>query len=315
MKNISSIHDHIKRKVLVVEDEFINQQILGNIISSTYEPVYASNGKEALDILKSGEHISLVLLDLNMPVMDGYQFMDAIKEIPSLVHIPIIVLTSEKSAEIQSLQLGAQDFILKPYDMPEIIMARISRSIKLDEETAMIAKTARDPLTHLFTKRYFFEYIDEFIVDNPDKMMDAIVIDIKHFSLINEMYGRHVGDEVLVSLSKALKGLFEDYEGIVSRIEGDIFYLYLSHQDDYHFLLNRIIKEATLKDHPSIELDLKMGIYTNCHQIESTERAFDNARRADKLLVGHPLCRHFLDISCTKGYIVIFKKAVWPELQ
>ena len=158
MHNISSIHEHIKRRVLIVEDEFINQQILGNIISEKYEPLYAGNGVEALDVLENNDNISLILLDLNMPVMDGFTFLEKMKEIPSISHIPVIVLTSEKEAEIQSLRLGAQDFIMKPYDMPGIILARVERSILLKEDTDMIAKTARDPLTHLFTLTYFYEY-------------------------------------------------------------------------------------------------------------------------------------------------------------
>lgn len=286
MKNISHFSEHIKRKVLIVEDEFINQQLLGNIIATAYEPVYANNGKEALEILKSGQHISLILLDLMMPVMDGYQFMNEIKEIPSLSSIPIIVLTSEKSAEIKSLQMGAQDFIVKPYDMPEIILARVARSVQLEEETEMIAKTARDPLTHLFTKSYFFEYIEEFRTANPDVIMDALFIDIKHFSLINEMYGRKVGDELLVALSKSLKGLFNKYEGIVSRIQGDIFYLYISHQKNYEKLLKRIKRETFLPEHHDLHPDFKIGVFPNCHQIESIDDAFDNACRAGKLLRG-----------------------------
>ena len=171
MKNISNIRQTLKRKILVVEDEFINQQILGNIISINYEPIYANNGKEALDQLYKNDKISLILLDLNMPVMDGFEFLEQIKNTP-FSRIPIIVLTAEKSAEIKSLGMGAQDFIVKPYDMPEIILARISRSILLAEESEMIEKTARDNLTKLFTQKYFFEYIDEFNQLNEDVEMD-----------------------------------------------------------------------------------------------------------------------------------------------
>ena len=120
MKNISHYVQQAKRRVLIVEDEEINQQILSMILEQEYEVLLANNGQDALDILqKEYSTISLVLLDLVMPVMDGFEVLRRIEDDPALKRIPVIVLTSDKSAEIESLKLGAQDFIVKPYDMPE----------------------------------------------------------------------------------------------------------------------------------------------------------------------------------------------------
>ena len=163
MKNIRYYKQNLRPSVLIVEDEFVNQQILGQIIAKDFEPIYANNGQEALDILhEAPQEISLVLLDLNMPVMDGFTLMSIMNEEEILKRIPIIALTNNRSAEIRSLQLGAQDFITKPYDMPEIVLARIKRSILLAEETDLILRTENDLLTGLTTKRYFFEYINLF---------------------------------------------------------------------------------------------------------------------------------------------------------
>ena len=285
MKNISHITEQAIRKVLIVEDEFINQQILGNIIATHYQPLYASNGQEALAVLDK-EKVSLILLDLNMPVMDGFEFMKKMREIPSISSTPVIVLTAERDAEIQSLHLGAQDFIVKPYDMPEIILARVERSILLKEESDMIAKTARDPLTHLFTQTYFFEYIDEYKQLNPESDMDAVAIDIKHFGLINEMFSRKVGDRILVLLGETLKKFTERYEGIVSRIDGDLFFLYISSQDEEHHLnnLKEVNSHLVLEEYPDLKVELKVGIYRHCNHADSAEKAFDYARRACTLL-------------------------------
>ena len=285
MKNISHITEQAIRKVLIVEDEFINQQILGNIIATHYQPLYASNGQEALEVLDK-EKVSLILLDLNMPVMDGFEFMKKMREIPSISSTPVIVLTAERDAEIQSLHLGAQDFIVKPYDMPEIILARVERSILLKEESDMIAKTARDPLTHLFTQTYFFEYIDEYKQLNPESDMDAVAIDIKHFGLINEMFSRKVGDRILVLLGETLKKFTERYEGIVSRIDGDLFFLYISSQDEEHHLnnLKEVNSHLVLEEYPDLKVELKVGIYRHCNHADSAEKAFDYARRACTLL-------------------------------
>ena len=131
-----------KRTVLIVEDELINRRILGKIVGSEYEVLYAENGKTALEtIRRQPKTISLILLDLLMPVMDGFQLLDVIQSDDQLRRIPVIVLTADKTAEVRSLRAGAADFIPKPYDMPEVILARVSRSIKLAEDSGIISAT------------------------------------------------------------------------------------------------------------------------------------------------------------------------------
>ncbi len=101
-------------------------------MSSEYEVLYTENGPQALEMIKENERqLSLILLDLLMPEMDGYELLEIIKADSALRRIPVIVLTSETSAEVKSLQLGASGFITKPYDMPEVILARVRRSIEL----------------------------------------------------------------------------------------------------------------------------------------------------------------------------------------
>ena len=281
MKNIRHYKENIKRQVLIVEDEFVNQQILGQIIAQEYEPVFANNGQEALDLLQSSEHnISLVLLDLNMPVMDGYQLLRIINDDERLKRIPVIVLTGEKSAEIKSLHLGAQDFIVKQYDMTEIILARVRRSILLAEETDIILRTEKDSLTGLTTKRYFFEYINEFDTYNPDAEMDAIAINIKKFHTFNEMFGRRFGDNLLVRVAKTLKKLMEQYEGIVSRVESDTFYVYIASHDNFKEIIFNALDEAAVKFGNDYHVDFKVGVSRKVNKELSIEKRFDDALRA-----------------------------------
>ena len=281
MKNISNYVQHVKRKVLIVEDEFINQQILSMILAQEYEVLLANDGQEALDILN--EHfreISLVLLDLVMPVMDGFEVLKHIEDNPLLSRIPVIVLTSDKSAEIESLKLGAQDFIVKPYDMPEVILARIRRSIMLAEETNLIISTQKDNLTGLFTKKYFYEYIHEFDVFNPKEDMDAVAINIKRFHLINDMYGHDLGDKLLISVAKALKNLTTKYDGIVARVGSDIFYLYISSQEDYRFLIDDALNPAVKALDKDLEVEFSIGINKFANKEDAIEQRFDHAVRA-----------------------------------
>ena len=284
MKNIRYYKENIKRKVLIVEDEFVNQQILGQIISCEYDVVYANNGQEALDILHEGpQDISLVLLDLNMPVMDGFELMKIMNEEEILKRIPIIVLTSEKSAEIQSLQLGAQDFITKPYDMPEIILARVKRSIMLAEETEIILRTEKDSLTGLTTKKYFFEYINHFDQYNPNAKMDAIVVNVKKVRTINAVLGHRFGDRLLISIGNSLKKLMETYEGIVSRVDADTFYLYITSIDNFEEVITKALEESALKVSKEGKIAFRVGVNRVVDHEVSVEKRFDDALRALRL--------------------------------
>ena len=122
--------DQVKRRVLVVDDEMINREILGNMLHKDYEVVYAGNGRQAVDILKSDPaSFSLILLDLLMPVMSGAGVLEICRSDLELSDIPIIVMTQEEDAEVASIRAGADDFIKKPYNMPEVILASLVRII------------------------------------------------------------------------------------------------------------------------------------------------------------------------------------------
>ena len=284
MKNIRYYKQKLRPRVLIVEDEFVNQQILGQIIAKDFEPIYANNGQEALDILhEAPQEISLVLLDLNMPVMDGFTLMSIMNEEEILKRIPIIALTNDRSAEIRSLQLGAQDFITKPYDMPEIVLARIKRSILLAEETDLILRTENDLLTGLTTKRYFFEYINLFDQHNPKANMDAIAINIKKFRTINALLGHRFGDKLLVSIANSLKKLMNTYEGIVSRVDSDTFFVYISSIDNYEEVITNALEEASSKVQKEGHVAFKIGINRVVNRDLSVEKRFDDALRAMRL--------------------------------
>ena len=284
MKNIRYYKQNLRQIVLIVENEFVNQQILGQIVSKEYEPIYANNGQEALEILHNNpQDISLVLLALNMPIMDGFTLMTIMKEEKSLKRIPIIALTSDKSSEIKSLQLGAQDFISKPYDVPEIILSRVKRSITLAEETGLIARTENDLLTGLTTKRYFFEYINLFDQHNPNASMDAIAINIKKFRTINSLLGHRFGDKLLISVANSLRKLLDTYEGIVSRVDSDTFFLYIKSIDNYEEVITDALEEASLKVHKEGHVAFKIGINRVVDRDLSVEKRFDDALRAMRL--------------------------------
>lgn len=108
----------LRKKILIVEDNEFNRALLVEILSSQYETLEAENGKVGLEILeREKEAVSLILLDIVMPVMNGYEFLDALKANPAIASIPVIVTTQNEGEndEIAALECGASDFVAKPY--------------------------------------------------------------------------------------------------------------------------------------------------------------------------------------------------------
>ena len=263
------------RTVLVVEDESVNQQMLGKILGGSYVCEFANNGKEAIRLLMAdARRYSLILLDLHMPEMDGYEVLRSVKKDTVLKRIPVIVLTSEKDAEVMSLQLGAVDFIPKPYDLPEVILARVKRTVELSENRDIISATQSDLLTGLFTREFFLEYVFLHDKSYPYVGKDAIAVNINRFHLINEMRGRDFGDLVLQRVANRLRAYALRQHGIASRTDADTFLMYVPHVVEPDKLIDELVDGISdLLDNP--RLRFRMGIYP------SVDRALDIPRRFD----------------------------------
>ena len=273
-----NIINKLKRYVLVVEDEFINQEILKEILLSEYEVLTADNGIEALHVLETSvKPISLILLDLNMPLMDGFTLLKKLKKDEKYKNIPVIVLTGEKESELEALNLGAVDFITKPYDVKEVIMARVNRSIELSEKRIIVNAEERDELTDVYNKHIFTEYVERIDKYSSNDLKDMIILNISRFHLFNELYGKEEGNNVLVYLANILKDIARDNDGIVARMQSDYFALYINHQDDYVNLLDDIYD--ILKDKYNVSnITLRMGIYQTKALDESVEIRIDRAK-------------------------------------
>ncbi|SDB41154.1 EAL domain-containing protein [Butyrivibrio sp. INlla16] len=270
----------VKRKILIVEDEPINRKILENIIKKDYEGIFARDGVEAIELIRdNSDTLSLVLLDLMMPDMDGFEVLEFMREDKVLKLIPVIVCTSEKQAEIKCFQLGAADFITKPYDHPAVIKARIDRAIEFREGRGLIHATQNDSLTGLLTHDFFMEYshFRDLHYNNHD--MDAIVLNINRFHLINELQGRRAGDDVLIKIADSAKRISEEKGGIAGRGGADEFMLYLPSGSDPTELLGKI--EEGLQDLlNNSRVYLRMGVYKKVNRDLSVEHRFDRARVA-----------------------------------
>ena len=271
--------------VLIVDDQEINRDALGIILENDYELLYAENGKEALDTMRAHiDDLVIVLLDLMMPVMNGFEVLEAVRSDEDLKKIPIIVLTSDKSAELQALQLGAADFITKPFDTHEVILARVSRIIELSEGRKLISSAETDKLTGLYNRNFFYEYADRLYKYHEGSHMDAIALNIEQFHSINDLNGREFGDRVLKALGEEIKNFLSETVGIASRFEADRFAIYCVKQEDYKALLKRFQDKLDEK-FPEVNIHLCMGVKP---WMENTEPVvmFDRARAACSMTRG-----------------------------
>ena len=275
-----------RQLILVVDDQEINRDTLEMILEEDYDLVFAENGQEALDVMyERCLDLSLVLLDLMMPVMDGYQVLERVRDDEELNHIPIIVLTADKSAELQALQLGAADFITKPFDLHEVIQARVARIIELSEDRQLISAAERDRLTRLYSRSFFLEYADRLYRYHQELCLDAVVLNVEQFHVINAVNGRDFGDEVLRLIADEIRAFLATTEGIACRFEADRFYIYCTGQPSYRELLDRFqAKVATA--FPNVSIHLRMGVEPWREERVDPISMFDRARTACNMVRG-----------------------------
>ena len=273
------LHGEQKRQILIVEDEFVNREILKANLEEDYDILLAGNGSEALAAAEANaDTLSLVLLDLNLPDMHGMDILHRMKEDDRFSRIPVIVLTSDTEAEVESLNSGANDFISKPYPMQEIILARVRRTIELSENRDLIRWTERDQLTSLLNREYFYRYAGQYDAYHRSEPTDAVVLDISHFRMINERYGRAHADGILRRIGLELRQLLGHSGGIACRREADTFLIYCPHREDYASLLDRLTAVAGGETRGRIRL--RAGVYSNVDRSVDIERRFDHAKMA-----------------------------------
>ena len=271
--------------VLVVEDQEINRDVLGMILEDDYDVIYAQNGEEGLEQMRSHlDKLSIVLLDLMMPVMDGFEVLRHMRGDPELASMPVIVLTAEKNAELRALQLGAADFITKPFDAHEVILARVARIIELCDGRNLISAAERDKLTGLYNRGFFFEYAERIYRYHPELHMDALSLDIERFHSLNELNGREFGDRVLCAIGDEIRSFLSETEGIASRIEADRFDIFCLHRENYHEVLGGLQKAVNAMS-DRVNVRLRMGVKPWGEGVEPS-LMFDRARVACNMVRG-----------------------------
>ena len=276
-----------QKKVLVVEDNALNRNLLCRILASDYDVLEAVNGQEALEILKRyGEGISLILLDIVMPVMDGYTFLSIVKAEPAYSSIPVIVATQNdgESDEVAALSHGATDFVAKPY-RPQIILHRVANIINLRETAAMINLIQYDRLTGLYSKEFFYQQTKAILLRDPGRQYDIVCSDVENFKLINDVFGVPAGDRLLRGVAEIFRRR-ADGRGICGRMNSDQFACLLERRWDY---TDELFQEVSAEINDLLDVRnivMKWGIYSIEDRAVSVEKMCDRAILAARSIKG-----------------------------
>lgn len=186
-----------RRKLLIIEDNELNRKLLAELLEDSYEVMTAVNGEEDLKLLgENYRDISAVLLDVSMPICDGFQFLDRIRDDMMLSSVPVIVITGSNRPEdeVRCLELGAVDFIRKPYNV-RIVKEKINSVIKLRESAIVLSALEYDELTGLYIRQAFFHHAKILMRVKKDQKFHVVVADVKNFKWINSTYGEKTGDQ------------------------------------------------------------------------------------------------------------------------
>ena len=270
-----------RKRILIADDIEMNREILGDLLEDDYDILYASDGVEALEVLRNHkDEIDLLLLDLLMPNKNGREVIAEMQVDEELMSVPVIVLTVDQQAELDCLKIGAMDFVPKPYPDIEIVKARIAKCIELSEDRELIRYTERDKLTGLINKDFFFRYVTRLDQLYKDTALDAVVCDVNRFHALNKQYGRQFGDQVLRSIGAGIKKLARKTGGIGCREVGDTFLLYCPHQEDYEELLQELLSEVIAGKDMEDRVILRFGVFTDAQQEPDVEERFVRAKIA-----------------------------------
>lgn len=212
--------------VLVVDDDMINITLLENALEDMCKVVSATSGEQALSVIDN-DPPDLILLDINLPDMNGYDICSRVKSNPDTMSIPIMFVTGDDSdeSELQGLQLGALDYLRKPFQTA-LVKARVSNLLDLKQKTDLLEAYANiDGLTNIPNRRSFDRHLaDEWShAQRKGRSIGLILIDIDFFKQYNDHYGHAIGDSCLKRVAGCIQLLARRSSDHVARFGGEEF--------------------------------------------------------------------------------------------
>ena len=214
-------------RILIVDDEPLNIEVLNGLLRDHYSITVAMNGEQALKAASSKTKPDLILLDIMMPEMDGYEVCRKLKADQNTKEIPVIFVTAMNSTddETKAFDVGAVDFITKPIKAA-VAMARINTHLELKSQRDYLSTLSmRDGITGVANRRKFNQYLDNEYQKalTEQSNLPLLMIDIDCFKSYNDYYGYLEGDDVLKLIAKTIESKMESSTDMVARYGGELF--------------------------------------------------------------------------------------------
>jgi diguanylate cyclase (GGDEF)-like protein len=217
-------------RVLVVDDDPINIAIITNALRGACEPVSVTSGVQALERVEQGD-IDLVLLDVVMPGLDGFEVCARLKNNPATCHVPVIFVTGldENTDETRGFSVGGVDYITKPIHSA-VVLARVRTHLELKRTRDLLERLASaDSLTGVANRRRFDSALDEEWrrASRHERWLSLAIVDVDHFKQLNDRYGHLTGDAALKTVATFLSRSTRRVGDLLARYGGDEFGLIL----------------------------------------------------------------------------------------
>ena len=232
--------EQARETLLIVDDSKLQRAVFRQMLQKSFNLIEAANGDECLKLIEmESARIDMVLLDLVMPGIDGFEVLRRRKEMPAFKEIPVIVLTTSEANEIQveAFELGANEFIIKPVN-PEVALSRINKVLESRRRMQMMYKRQEelqikaeiDEMTQLLNKATTEKMITQVLETHPEEFHAMLAIDIDNFKAVNDLFGHKVGDHVISVVAATIASQFRKYD-IVGRVGGDEFVVFMRNID------------------------------------------------------------------------------------
>lgn len=220
--------------ILIVDDDLINIEILNAVLEDEYDIIFATTGQQAIDLAKKYQP-DLILLDVIMPGMDGYEACKYLKADKKTSSIPVIFITglSDMDAEIKGLQVGAIDYVTKPIN-PPVVQMRVHNHIELQRARKSLKHLSiTDALTDLSNRRHFDEVLqNEFNrLSRLHHPLSLVMLDVDFFKKFNDGYGHQVGDSCLKQVAYTIRSSLQRPADFAARYGGEEFSCILPNTD------------------------------------------------------------------------------------
>ncbi len=212
--------------IIAIDDSVEVLLSIGATLEQDYDIRVATSGKEGLPLVAE-LHPDLILLDIMMPDMDGFEICRRLQQDETLKDIPIIFLTSlnRQEDEVRCFEVGGVDFVTKPFS-PIVLRSRVTTQVRLKQQADLLRfQATRDGLTGLFNRREFNFQLDRDwrACQRAKKQLSILMIDIDHFKLYNDTYGHLEGDRCLQSVATAIRNQLKRGRDRVARYGGEEF--------------------------------------------------------------------------------------------